>query len=130
MSIGLNNILQTTKGVWSKSRPCLGGVDVESTFTILDSISRKWGPGELEFEALMRMLDNKVSCYEMGPGLLIVSVLSQGYNTGYRYKALSLLEPGTGKSGIWKSTKTPEQSVRLHRMLVHSVYTVLPLDSV
>ena len=61
MSVGLNNILQPTKGVWSKSRPCLGGVDVESTFTILDSISRKWGPGELEFEALMRMLDNKVS---------------------------------------------------------------------
>lgn len=60
MSVGLDNITQC-KGVWSKSRPCQGGVDREATFTILDSISRKWGPGELEFEALMRMLDNKVS---------------------------------------------------------------------
>ncbi len=60
LTVGLDNITQS-KGVWSKSRPCQGGVDVESTFTIFDTISRKWGPGELEFEALMRMLDNKVS---------------------------------------------------------------------
>ncbi len=60
LTVGLDNIIQR-KGVWSKSRPCQGGVDGESTFTIFESITRKWGPGELEFEALMRMLDNKVS---------------------------------------------------------------------
>lgn len=64
MSIGVTNILQSPKGVWSKTKPsqsCFGGVGGVSTFTAIGSTPRKWGPGELEFEALMRMLDNKVS---------------------------------------------------------------------
>lgn len=33
----------------------------------------------------------------------MINVAFQGYNTGYRYKGLSLLEPDTGKSGTWTS---------------------------
>lgn len=75
MSVGLANILQSSEGVWSKGtlRPaCYGGVGGVTTFTAAGSISRKWGPGELEFEALMRMLDNKVvERYPNNYGLMI-----------------------------------------------------------
>ena len=63
MSIGVANILQSPEGVWSKGKPrlsCFGGVGGVTTFISVGSILREWGPGELEFEALMRMLDNKV----------------------------------------------------------------------
>ena len=63
MSIGVANILQSPEGVWSKGKPrlsCFGGVSGVTTFISVGSIPREWGPGELEFEALMRMLDNKV----------------------------------------------------------------------
>ena len=64
MSAGLGNILQFSPqaGVWSSSVgvPCMGGVGGACTGSI-GSNPRKWRVGDLEFEALMRMLDNKVS---------------------------------------------------------------------
>ena len=62
MSVGLNNILQVSQGVWSSHGmgvACVRGVGGAATGTIGTS-ARKWRVGELEFEALMRMLDNKV----------------------------------------------------------------------
>lgn len=49
MSAGISNLNTSPQGVWSKCQdrtPATGGL--------------KWKPGELQFEALMRMLDNKV----------------------------------------------------------------------
>lgn len=62
MSIGLSNILQAPQGVWSgrgMGVACVRGVGGAANGTI-GSSSRMWRVGELEFEALMRMLDNKV----------------------------------------------------------------------
>ena len=41
---------------------------------------------------------------------IIIMLFAQGYNTGYRYKALSLLEPENGRSGTWSTA----QNVRLY----------------
>ena len=64
MSAGLGNILQhphSTQGVWSSvGVSCMGGVGGACGGSI-GSNPRKWKVGDLEFEALMRMLDNKVS---------------------------------------------------------------------
>lgn len=60
MSVGMANILQSPEGVWSKEDTCFGGVGGLTTFTSAGSVPKTWHPGELEFEALMRMLDNKV----------------------------------------------------------------------
>ncbi len=34
---------------------------------------------------------------------MMSTITTQGYNSGYRYKGLSLLEPESGKSGAWSS---------------------------
>ena len=64
MSAGLNSILQCSpQGVCSYTSvgvACMGGVGGACSGSIGSSL-RKWRVGELEFEALMRMLDNKVS---------------------------------------------------------------------
>jgi adducin len=63
MSAGLGNINQCSQqGVWSGISvgvACMGGVGGACSGSI-GSSPRKWRIGELEFEALMRMLDNKV----------------------------------------------------------------------
>ncbi len=63
MSAGLGNINQCSQqGVWSGISvgvACMGGVGGACSGSI-GSSPRKWRVGELEFEALMRMLDNKV----------------------------------------------------------------------
>lgn len=57
MSAGLANLSQSPGGVWGCARQGTGrgegGVGSQ----------RMWHVGELEFEALMRMLDNKVCIY-------------------------------------------------------------------
>ena len=64
MSAGLGNIHQfLPQGVWSGMGvgvACMGGVGGACS-GMIGSSPRKWRIGELEFEALMRMLDNKVS---------------------------------------------------------------------
>ena len=64
MSVGLGNIHQhSPRGVWSGVSvgvACMGGVGGACSGSI-GSSPRKWRIGELEFEALMRMFDNKVS---------------------------------------------------------------------
>ena len=64
MSAGLGSIHQhSPKGVWSGMGvgvACMGGVGGACS-GVIGSSPRKWRIGELEFEALMRMLDNKVS---------------------------------------------------------------------
>lgn len=50
MSGGMGNFNQTPQGVWTK---CKGNSEHLQ-------VGLKWKSGELEFEALMRMLDNKV----------------------------------------------------------------------
>lgn len=57
MSAGLANLSQSPGGVWGCARqgPGRGEGGVGS--------QRMWHVGELEFEALMRMLDNKVCIY-------------------------------------------------------------------
>ena len=63
MSAGLGNIHQySPQGVWSGigvGVACMGGVGGACSGSI-GSSPRKWRTGELEFEALMRMLDSKV----------------------------------------------------------------------
>ena len=63
MSAGLGSIHQCSpQGVWSSvgvGVACMGGVGGACSGSI-GSSPRKWRIGELEFEALMRMLDNKV----------------------------------------------------------------------
>lgn len=53
MPAGLSNISQAPAGVWSK---CGAGLQAHERGGV------KWRPGELDFEALMRMLDSKVDC--------------------------------------------------------------------
>lgn len=63
MSAGLANILQhSPQGVGSGGVgvACMGGVGGACSGSI-GSSPRKWKVGDLEFEALMRMLDNQVS---------------------------------------------------------------------
>lgn len=63
MSAGLANILQhSPQGAGSDGVgvTCMGGVGGACSGSI-GSNPRKWRVGDLEFEALMRMLDNKVS---------------------------------------------------------------------
>ena len=63
MSAGLANIFQhSQQGVWSggMGAACMGGVGGACSGSIGSNL-RKWRVGDLEFEALMRMLDNKVS---------------------------------------------------------------------
>ena len=54
MSAGLANLSQSPGGVWECTRGVAerGGAGMGAV--------RAWRVGELEFEALMRMLDNKV----------------------------------------------------------------------
>ena len=54
MSAGLANLSQSPGGVWE----CTSGV-AERGGAGMGAV-RTWRVGELEFEALMRMLDNKV----------------------------------------------------------------------
>ena len=54
MSAGLANLLQMPQGVWGCGTIAAGGRGGQV------SGSKLWNVGELEFEALMRMLDNKV----------------------------------------------------------------------
>lgn len=66
MSAGLANIVQySPQGVGSGGVgvACMGGVGGACSGSI-GSNPRKWRVGDLEFEALMRMLDNKVSIVE------------------------------------------------------------------
>lgn len=51
MSAGIGNLNTTHLGVWSKS---------QDSKTVQGPGGLQWKPGELQFEALMRMLDNKV----------------------------------------------------------------------
>ena len=63
MSAGLGNILtHSPQGrMWpGVGVACMGGVGGACSGSI-GSSPRKWRTGDLEFEALMRMLDNKVS---------------------------------------------------------------------
>ena len=64
MSAGLGNILKhSPQGVWpGVGVACMRGVGGACSGSI-GSSPRKWRTGDLEFEALMRMLDNKVSLY-------------------------------------------------------------------
>ncbi|XP_065919585.1 alpha-adducin-like isoform X1 [Dysidea avara] len=69
LSCGIANLLQVPLDVCGQVQNVVekGGGGVSSC--------KIWGVGDLEFEALMRMLDN------------------QGYNTGYPYKGMKLLQP-------------------------------------
>ena len=64
MSAGLTNIFQhSQQGVWSGvGVACMEGVGGACSGSI-GSSPRKWRVGDLEFEALMRMLDNKVRIF-------------------------------------------------------------------
>ena len=62
MSAGLAGLIQVPQGVWSQVSRVVskggGGVSKHSL----------WGVGDLEFEALMRMLDGQVhKCNTCGP---------------------------------------------------------------
>ncbi|XP_064630242.1 alpha-adducin-like isoform X3 [Lineus longissimus] len=79
LPIGLDNIVQVDDATKQKVQETVktggGGVDMKSQG------GRKWKIGEMEFEALMRLLDNA------------------GYRTGFQYRQLvERIEPGKGKS--------------------------------
>lgn len=62
MSAGLANLSQSPGGVWGCTRGVARGVAGRGGAGM--GAARTWRLGELEFEALMRMLDNKVSVYK------------------------------------------------------------------
>jgi len=79
LPIGLDNIVQVDDATKQKVQETVksggGGVDMKSQG------GRKWKVGEMEYEALMRLLDNA------------------GYRTGYQYRQLvERIEPGKGKT--------------------------------
>ncbi|TRY77416.1 hypothetical protein TCAL_12434 [Tigriopus californicus] len=114
MPMGLDNLVLIEDDVRRKvfERGQMGGGGVNSTSEggpdgSGDKKKRTWGVGELEFEALMRNLDNSVSA-QLDPNifailicLMAVLFLLQGYRTGFTFKQpLVKEEPAKPKSDV------------------------------
>ena len=73
MSAGLTNLSQSPGGVWGCGRHEAGRGEGRV------GSQRTWHVGELEFEALMRMLDNKVCMYCMYVQMYVCYVCLWGF---------------------------------------------------
>ena len=100
--LGVDNLVQipdeTRQKVYLRGQSGGGGVNSKTEGgpdgSGDKSKKKVWGAGEMEFEALMRNLDNavsaggsdKVSAQEVEKNMVIIAAWFQGYRTGYVYK--------------------------------------------